>query len=226
MVAGGQEPHGGCCVGVPTGELQRQLIPQLLVGLGVGVEWDRSQGGRSPRGGGKPRGRRGTEEVEGWDQPQVKGGRWGRVSAPLDRDLASHRPGGAVNGPDPLEEVVGLGEGRNAFVTGHLRGQHVRAARDTPRPPPLLALVQPQEPSEPPTPNSAPGPHSPSAPSVLAAACGERARYRPAHRGSPRPQPRPWPRSPLPHRAAGRRGPGLGRFAGSCAGHGGGVGVL
>lgn len=36
VVAGRQEPHRGRGVGVPAGELQRQLVPQLLVGLGGG----------------------------------------------------------------------------------------------------------------------------------------------------------------------------------------------
>lgn len=58
----------------------------------------------------------------------------------------------------------------------------------------LPTPVQPGLPLGPPTPglvpgstnpDSAPGPHSPSAPSIPAAACGESARYRPAHRGSP-----------------------------------------
>lgn len=42
----------------------------------------------------------------------------------------AHRASGAVDGPNPFEEVVGLREGRNAFITRHLRGQRVRAARD------------------------------------------------------------------------------------------------
>lgn len=42
----------------------------------------------------------------------------------------------------------------------------------------------------------------------------------------PAPSPSPSPASPLPHRAAGRRGSRLSTFAGGRAGHGGGVGVL
>lgn len=51
----------------------------------------------------------------------------------------SHRARRAVDGADPAEEVIGLGEGRDAFVAGHLRGSAISAgpARPGPhRPPP------------------------------------------------------------------------------------------
>lgn len=76
----------------------------------------------------------------------------------------------------------------------------------------LPTPVQPGLPLGPPTPglvpgstnpDSAPGPHSPSAPSIPAAACGESARYRPAHRGSPTFAPVPAPLTSSPP----RRGP-------------------
>lgn len=49
VVTGCQEPHGGRSVGVSTGELQGQLVPQLLVGLGTGVR-GASQGGQAAPG--------------------------------------------------------------------------------------------------------------------------------------------------------------------------------
>lgn len=128
----------------------------------------------------------------------------------------SHRARRAVDGADPAEEVIGLGEGGDAFVAGHLRGSAISAGPARPAPPP-----------------AAPRPRSPSAPPAPAAACGDNAlRAAPATTGSAgqgraaQPPPAPGPASPLPHRAAGGRSPRLSPFAGGGAGHGGGVGVL
>lgn len=186
-----------------------------------------SRGSRSPGGAGSPRGKRGTGAVEGPEGRKV-----GQGQGPPQTGISPLTvPAAPSIVPIHLKRLSDSGKAEMPLSPDICGDSSSGRSWTTPHP------VQPQVPLGPPTPvlvpgyanpNWAAGPHSPSAPSVPAAACGESARYRPAHRGSPRPEPQPRsrPRSPLPHRSSGRRGPGLGRFAGGCAGHGGGVGVL
>lgn len=122
----------------------------------------------------------------------------------------SHRARRAVDGADPAEEVIGLGEGGDAFVAGHLRGSAISAGPARPAPPP-----------------AAPRPRSPSAPPAPAAACGDNAlRAAPATTGSAgqpnplRPPARPHlfptePRAAVAPASAPLRAAALGTAAGS-----------